>query len=212
VPPTFTAGATIVRRDVVDGRVWTAQAARVLSDDGTDLAIAYWPGAEALVPTTFIRWLETRTPADRAASLDAFVQRDWTLGRRLWDTTNIVHLMTAGRWFSINAFFDARTGDHAYWYLNFERPYVRTAGGVDTLDMLLDLVVHPDLTWTWKDEDEYAHALRLGIITPTDATAIDAARSEALALVESAAPPFTSDWSLWRPSPVWPTPTLPGPR
>jgi protein associated with RNAse G/E len=197
-----------VRRDVVANRIWSAQAARVLTDDGSELAIGYWPGAEALVPTTFIRWLQTRAAADRAACLKAFTDRTWSLGRRRWDTTNVVHLMTAGRWFSINAFFDARTGDHAFWYINFERPFVRTPEGVDTLDLLLDLVVLPDLSWQWKDEDEYDHARRMGVITTADVAAVDQARDEVVALVKDGGPPFTSDWPMWRPSTNWPTPTL----
>lgn len=104
-----------MRRDVADGRVWTAQAARVLADDGGELAIGYWPGAESLVPTAFIRWLETRTSADRTACPQAFIDRSWTLGRRRWDTTNVVHLMAPDRWFSINAFFDALSADHRSW-------------------------------------------------------------------------------------------------
>jgi hypothetical protein len=204
----FEPGATVVRRDVVEGRIWSAQAGRVLADDGTELAIGYWPGAEALVPTTFIRWLRTRAPVDRAACLEAFVDRCWTLGPRRWDTTNVVHLMSAGRWFSVNVFFDAVTGDHAFWYVNFERPFVRRTGGVDTLDLLLDLVVLPDMSWQWKDEDEYDHARRMGIVTPADASAISDARGEALALIETGGPPFTNDWPAWRPSPAWPTPAL----
>lgn len=38
------------------------------------------------------------------------------------------------------------------WYINFQRPYVRTAMGVETFDLLVDIVVRPDLTWTWKGE------------------------------------------------------------
>lgn len=204
----FERGTTVVRRDVLGDRTWAAQAARVLADDGHELAIGYWPGAESLVSTTFMRWLETRDAADRAACLGAFIDRRWSLGRRRWDTTNVVHLMTAGRWFSVNVFFDARSGDHSFWYVNFERPFVRTAGGVDTLDLLLDLVVLPDLSWSWKDEDEYEHATRLGAITASDAVAVRQAREEALALVEAGGPPFDSDWPDWRPSPAWPTPTL----
>jgi hypothetical protein len=65
------------------------------------------------------------------------------------------------------------------------------------------------MSWQWKDEDEYAHAVATGTITPTDAAAVADARDQALALVESAIPPFTPAAVDWRPSPTWPTPTLP---
>jgi hypothetical protein len=66
-PAAFSPGTTIVRRDILNGRTWSAQTARVLADDGTDLALGYWPGAEALLPTPFIRWLATRSPEDPGA-------------------------------------------------------------------------------------------------------------------------------------------------
>src|SRR5262249_37613383 len=38
------------------------------------------------------------------------------------------------------------------WYVNLEAPFVRTEIGVDTTDNSLDLVIAPDFTWRWKDE------------------------------------------------------------
>ncbi|MEW2709540.1 hypothetical protein AB0948_31810 [Streptomyces koyangensis] len=47
--------------------------------------------------------------------------------------------------------------------------------GFDTLDLTVDLVVAPDLTgWEWRDEDEYAHGRRLGIVSETEHWAVDA--------------------------------------
>lgn len=45
----------------------------------------------------------------------------------------------------------------------------RTAIGFDTFDLLLDLVISPDLSqWTWKDEDEYTHGRRLRVVSESD--------------------------------------------
>ncbi|MEU5045988.1 DUF402 domain-containing protein [Streptomyces griseorubiginosus] len=61
----------------------------------------------------------------------------------------------------------------------------------DTFDLTVDLVVDPDLTrWQWKDEDEYAHVRRLGIVTDAEHRAVAAARDQALAMIEERCGPF----------------------
>jgi hypothetical protein len=72
-----------------------------------------------------------------------------------------------------------------------------------------DLVIHPDGTRRWKDEDEYAHHLRLGLITDTEHAAVEAAREEAVALVEARGDMFAeSAPQHWLPDPAWATPSL----
>ncbi len=46
------------------------------------------------------------------------------------------------------------------WYVNLEEPLTRWEGGVDSEDHFLDISVHPDRTWHWRDEDEFAQAQR----------------------------------------------------
>ncbi|MGW7199750.1 hypothetical protein [Streptomyces chryseus] len=59
----------------------------------------------------------------------------------------------------------------------------------------MDLVVDPDLSgWQWKDEDEYAHVRRLGIVADTEHQAVDAAA-----------------WTSWRWNQASPAPQLPRP-
>jgi hypothetical protein len=87
---------------------------------------------------------------------------------------------------------------------------VRTRIGIDTLDLLVDLVVEPDLSSAmWKDEDEYAHGRRLGFITDTDHRSVEQARERAVGLFQDRAGPFAGPWSTWAPDPAWPLPVLP---
>jgi hypothetical protein len=48
----FPERSTVVLRDVLRGRVWTASPYRVIRDTGTELALACWPGVEMLKPAT----------------------------------------------------------------------------------------------------------------------------------------------------------------
>lgn len=76
--------------------------------------------------------------------------------------------------------------------------------------MLLDLIVEPDLSsYTWKDEDEYSHGRRLGLITDTLHSRVDQARQQVIALVEAQMGPFTGDWAIEQPAPGWPALALP---
>jgi len=118
----------------------------------------------------------------------------------------------AGDYFSVHQFSgDSGNGGRARkWYVNFERPFNRTSIGIDTFDLLLDLVADVDsVSYGWKDEDEYVHGRRLGLISDETHAKIDAAREEVVALIESRHGPFAEDWSAWRPSPSWPMPVLP---
>jgi len=99
---------------------------------------------------------------------------------------------------------------HDGWYVNFELPRQQTAIGYDTFDLLLDLIVGPDLTsCSWKDKDEYAHGRRLGLITDALHSRVDQARQQVIALVEARQGPFTGDWAIQQPAPGWPAPALP---
>ncbi|WP_413813259.1 DUF402 domain-containing protein [Streptomyces sp. OE57] len=117
----------------------------------------------------------------------------------------------------MNAFFTrSPCGAHRLrnWYVNFEHPEIRTEVGFDTFDLAVDLVIAPDLTrWRWKDEDEYAHVRRLGIVTDAQHQAVDAARAQVLAMLEERQGPFADavTWTVWRWNLAWPPPRLPQP-
>ncbi|MET8630828.1 hypothetical protein ABZW30_45300 [Kitasatospora sp. NPDC004669] len=55
----FRPGATVMRRDIHADRVWSAQPHRTISDTGTLLELGYWPGINALAPTTWTTALRT---------------------------------------------------------------------------------------------------------------------------------------------------------
>jgi hypothetical protein len=108
----------------------------------------------------------------------------------------------------------ARTpeGELRHWYVNLELPAVRwqDAGlaGLDTTDYDLDVVVAPDHTWQWKDEDEFAE--RLGFPETywvDDEAAVRAQGERLIKLAEAAEFPFDHTMIDYQPDPVWPVPT-----
>ncbi|MGW2719947.1 DUF402 domain-containing protein [Streptomyces sp. NPDC001492] len=209
----FRPGETAVRRDVFRDKVWSAHALRVVEDGPEALVLAGRPGAELLAPTTWIEWLLTGDERARVRALPNLADGHWRLDRWSWRSTAHLQWVPSHVWFSVHAFYDPSDGHQlAHWYVNFQRPMRRTAIGFDTFDLLLDLVIAPDLSqWSWKDEDEYAQGRRLGVVTEADHRAVGEAREEATAMVEERSGPFAAaaGWRNWRSEPDWPAPALP---
>ena len=209
----FETGQTVVRRDVHSpGRVWSEHALRVVADTGEALVAACPPGAETRWPALYLKARDEGDRAVRTEAFDVMASGVWELAAAVWQETELLLWKPPEAWFSVNAFYTA--DGLRNWYVNFERPTVRTGDGFDTFDLTVDLVVDADLTrWQWKDEDEYAHVRRLGIVTDIEHRAVAAARDQALAMIEERSGPFadTASWSAWRWNPAWPAPTLPRP-
>jgi hypothetical protein len=184
----FEPGATVVRRDVHAGRVWTAMPQRVVADTGQVLTLAYWPGIESLAPTSWISALATGDDTVRKQGLDDLAAGTWTLGPYRWERTELLSHFLAGEWFSVHCFQDAATHEPLRWYVNCEHPYRRRPGvGIDTLDLCLDLVIAPDLsTHRWKDSDEYAQVRRLGLVDDYVHRQVERACGRALAMLDAA--------------------------
>jgi hypothetical protein len=209
----FGVGETVVRRDVYRGRVWSAQALRVIEDTDVALIAACRPGAQALWPSLYAK---ARSDGDRSVRMEAFdamATGEWELVPGLWQDTELLLWKPPAAWFSVNAFYvpDRQGRRLRNWYVNFEHPTARTPDGFDTFDLAVDLVIDPDLTTIeWKDVDEYAHARRLGIVSDTVHQAVELARTQVLALLEDRAGPFADAdrWAAWRWDAAWPPPRL----
>lgn len=207
----FAEGTTAVRRDVLRGKVWTAAPRRVLSDRDGVLLLAEWPGVASLAPTTWIEWLRTGDDAVRVEAIPNLACGQWQLGRWVWRETEVLSWYGLDEDFSVHRFLRTSDGG-ASWYLNFERTPQRTAIGIDTFDLLLDLVADADLTgWEWKDEAEYAQARRLGLIDDAEHRRIESARERAVAMLKERGGPLAEAqrWLSWSPRAEWEVPVLP---
>jgi hypothetical protein len=137
-------GRVIVKREVWGERVWLEHPVSVASDDGDVpggvLAVVLADGA----PFTF----------DGAEPVHPWAGSD------RWRGPTVLQLRRPGEWYSVWKFFGPASEGHPFlhWYLNIERPVVRTPDGrgIDTDDLELDLVVEPDGTRQWKDVDQLA--------------------------------------------------------
>lgn len=140
----FESGQVIAKREVWNGRVWLRHPVRVDSDSGVApgdvLAVVLEDGS----PFTF----DDLQPVHPWAVHDA------------WRGPTVLQLRRPEDWYSVWKFFGSAAQGHPFqgWYLNIERPVVRSpdGSGIDTDDLELDLVVDPDGSRHWKDVDQLA--------------------------------------------------------
>ena len=95
------------------------------------------------------------------------------------------------------------------WYVNFQSPIRRVRQGVQLHDHALDIVVQPDMSWSWKDEDEFEVLASRGFISVEQVSSIRAEAARIGSAIESVGSPFCDGWEDWRPDPSWPIPRLP---
>lgn len=140
------------------------------------------------------------------------VPNGWSGGHEMstWGGPSTLRLHPQGSAFSVIRDWNGEAGRYEGWYVNLEAPWQRTAIGFDSVDRVLDLRLADDLgSWSWKDEDEFAWAADVGLLTPAEARATRAEGERVLMLIEGRAWPFDADWERWAPDAEWDLPTLP---
>jgi len=130
-------------------------------------------------------------------------EHPWT-DRGAWTGHGVLVRLCPGEAHSIWHFWKEPERRFAGWYVNLQAPFVRDGGVLETQDHELDLVVRPDRSWRWKDEEKMEDWVRQGRFTPAEVAAIRAEGERVLA-----ASPFPTGWEDWRPDPSWRVPKLP---
>jgi protein associated with RNAse G/E len=208
-PARFESGSLAVRRDVLRGKVRSAWPTRVVHDTGEEIALALWSGTELMAEASYAAAWRSGDPSQRKHALfERYVAGEWSLGTSVVREGTLLGFMLRDVWFSVLLSFPP-SGELSSWYVNFEQPYRRTSIGVDTCDLIIDLVFYPDGTHRWKDEDEYAQGRQLGLVTDTQHPEVERAKDQALAMFEQRIGPFDERWLSWRRDPAWLLPVLP---
>lgn len=83
------------------------------------------------------------------------------------------------------------------WKVDMISPFTRNPLGFDVSDAVLDIVIRPDRSYMWKDEDEMAHLVSLGIYSQAEAESLHESGEEVIALIERGLPPFDQEWTGW---------------
>jgi predicted RNA-binding protein associated with RNAse of E/G family len=138
---------------------------------------------------------------------DLLTRRDWNLADSVWDVSNL-WLLREGDWHAVWVSY-LETGEHRGWYVNLQEPFRRSQRGVQTMDLMLDILVDPDHSWRWKDEEDFEMLITHNLL---EAAAVSSVRDDAAKVIgeiERGDPPFDETWLEWRPEGDWLLPQLP---
>lgn len=198
-------GQTVVHQEIWRGRLWAVRPLIVV-DDTTERTLLWMPvGTRRKIPVTPP---ERADPPDiHARTIESLHRADWVLGEHSWDVSSL-WILRPDDWHSTWVSWRP-DGSHLGWYVNLEMPMRRTPIGFEAMDLMLDVVVEPDLSWSWKDRDEFDEIVARGIFEPSIARRVS---DEAVAVIddiERRRPPFDGPWPSWRPDPSWRVPSLP---
>ena len=198
----FTQSSVVAVTGTIRGRIWWADPMNVVRDSGELTVLYLGPGARCQMPDRIAELspLQRHSPATWALQAG-----DWALVEQPWHSTHVLTFMYPHKYFAIRMFFAERDWRHLCWYVNFQRPYVRTAIGFEALDLALDIVMpaHDINARIVKDEEQYLAGVEQGGISSEDAAAVALARSELVDLNTLPLEPFVSDWCSWRPPEGW---------
>jgi hypothetical protein len=179
-------GERIVRRELCLGRPWLGQAAIVVADTD-DLLVLYIAGDSEL----------------------AYPDGDWPGGRHPWHGKDrwrghgVLQLQRPGEAHAVWLFWQGPERSLRCWYVNLQAPFRRTAGGIDTEDHELDIVIEPDGAWRFKDDEWLDEWVRLGRWTEAEVAAIRAEGARVAADLEAGRRWWDEHWAGWRPNPEW---------
>ncbi|PON15109.1 hypothetical protein C2W62_25590 [Candidatus Entotheonella serta] len=101
------------------------------------------------------------------------------------------------------------SGEFMHWYACLQSWFRRTEIGFDVQDHDLDIVVQPDWTWHWKDEDDVRALVSHGCWTQHKANLVRRDGLDVVRLIESQSAPFNEGWESWRADSSWTLPVLP---
>jgi hypothetical protein len=191
----FEPGEAVALREVWRGRVWSARPVTIVQDSDEEVRLFIPAGARWFAPFESGRRL--KIPQPRFELLEQRYEKGHVLSFAWQDTFAAVLLLFGSDWSA------------SHWYVNLEDPLRRSEVGFDTLDHKLDLILELDGSWRWKDEEEFAEAIRRGQIPEEDAPVLRADAELAARRIVEGDPPFDRDWTSWRPDASWPVPVLP---
>ncbi|GAB1642595.1 DUF402 domain-containing protein [Krasilnikovia sp. MM14-A1259] len=200
----FAPGRPVLYRHIANGRVVAVRPCRVVLDD--DRGLLLWLAGGSAVATE----VATDGRGVRDMPFTEWVTLDHRLHETTWRGPAILKFLPRDGHNSVWFFHNAQD-DFAAWYVNLEAPVARwddgSAAGVDVVDQDLDIVVAPDRSWRWKDEDEFAERLALPEhYWVRDEAAVWAEGHRVIELIEAGTFPFDGTWTDFRPDPSWRVP------
>lgn len=182
----FEYGEQILARQVRYGKCWLEAPVRVLRDDDELLVTYLFEGSPFVTPDPDFPW----GPHPR-------------LAYGSFQGHGTVQQQRPGAAHAIWAFWSGPDRAFSHWYVNFQEPFRRIDGGIETFDQALDLVVEPDGSYRWKDVEQFESMVADGLFTAAEARAIRAEADQAATELDAGRRWWDESWADWTPPPDW---------
>lgn len=198
----FAPGRTVLYRNLSGPQTMAVRPCRVVSDDERGLLLWLAQG------TACLHWQTTDGRDIRSMPFTEWIGQGRRLNAGPWNGPGVLKFFPPDADHSVWFFRDER-GRFKNWYVNLEDRALRwddgDLGGVDVTDQDLDVVVEPDRSWWWKDEDEFTERLALPEhYWVADEQAVRAEGLRVIKQVEAGDFPFDGTWLDFEPDPSWP--------
>jgi hypothetical protein len=200
-------GEIALIRGMYEGKPWFVQTTIVVRDAPEQTVLLLEPGAECAAPWGYLHGKHGgRERWDRWHDMAVGA---WRIEKYGWHTNRFLILLEPRKFHAIYYIWNRASGAFQCCYINFQLPFTRTPLGLETLDLELDIVVSPDGSWKWKDEDDYKAGIAKGILKPEWVQGIEDDKKDVFARIEKRLPPLDGSWLDWKPDPAWTAPRLP---
>lgn len=125
------------------------------------------------------------------------------LGRAGWTGHGCLMVQRPGDHHAVWHFWEGPNRTFSHWYINLQTAFRRTAGGYDTQDLELDLIVEPDGSWTLKDDEFMEDRVAEGRFTSELVAWIRNLGAQLIRRLEDGDRWWDESWADWHPPPTW---------
>ena len=203
-------GYQIVQYKMWGRGIGSAEPVMVVEDISSHIALYFHPRASIVS-----RGIKNRRSLGLSERIELYLRMlDPSLGEFRNEITPNNHVLTLtppNSWHSVWLFWSSEW-QFKTSYVNFQSPLRRVSNGVKLHDYALDIVVRPDMSWSWKDVDEFEELIGRGFFSVEQVSSIRAEAERMVTTIESGGSPFCDGWENWRPDESWPVPRLPSDR
>jgi hypothetical protein len=190
---TFAPGDVVVHRHLCGYRCWLGLPVYVV-EDTAELVVTYLPEGAAF------RYVPGEWPT-------ATGRHPWHPGTE-WRGHGVLMLQRPGDPYGVWVFWRGPERAHSCWYLNIHE-WSRVPDGFAIRDLELDVVVRPDGTHEWKDNEHVDTRVAEGRFSAADAAHARAVGRDLTAMLDRGERWWSDNWAGWAPPPEWGPMSLP---
>ena len=204
---TWKPGTQIIQYEMWGRGIGAARPVTVVQDTPSHIALYSHPQTQIVT-----RGIENRGALSLSERIELYLRsRDPSVGKFRDAIPSDNHVLTVtppNSWHSVWLFWSS-DWKFKFWYVNFQSPLHRMQRGVAFHDFALDIVVQPDMSWGWKDVDEFEGLIAREFFTSKQESSIRVEADKMVATIESRGQPFCDGWENWCPDLGWLAPPLP---